>query len=51
MAEDARNLTTNSTGARVSLALIEKLSVAALCARPVNSGVMPLPVNHIGVFE
>ena len=31
-------LTTHSTGARVSLPFIINLSVAALCARPVNSG-------------
>ena len=35
----AARLTTHSTGARVSLAFIENLSVAGLCARPVNSGV------------
>ena len=34
-----RNLTTHSTGARVSNPLIVELAVAALCARPVNSGV------------
>ena len=34
-----RNLTTHSTGARVSISLIVKLAVAGLCARPVNSGV------------
>ena len=33
------HLTTHSTGARVSLSFIEDLSVAALNARPVNSGV------------
>ena len=37
-----RRITTHSTGARVSLALIVNLSVLALRARPVNSGVMPL---------
>ena len=38
-----RSLTTHWTGARVSLAFIVNLSVPALCARPVNSGVMRLP--------
>src|SRR5215213_6651889 len=35
----ARNLTTHSTGARISRSFIEKLPVPALHARPVNSGV------------
>jgi hypothetical protein len=35
----ARNLTTHSTGARVSRSLIVELSLAVLNARPVNSGV------------
>jgi len=34
-----RNLTTHSTGARVSMSFIENLCVSALIARPVNSGV------------
>jgi hypothetical protein len=34
-----RNLTTHSTGARVSISLIVELAVAVLSARPVNSGV------------
>jgi hypothetical protein len=34
-----RNLTTHSTEARVSQSVIEKLSVAVLNARSVNSGV------------
>jgi hypothetical protein len=34
-----RRLTTHSTGARVSLAFIENLTVSALNARPVNSSV------------
>ena len=33
------SITTHSTGARVSLPFIVNLSVATLCARPVNSGV------------
>jgi hypothetical protein len=33
------NITTHSTGARVSSPLIVNLSVSVLCARPVNSGV------------
>jgi hypothetical protein len=36
-----RNLTTHSTGARVSLPFIVNLSVARADARPVNSGVRP----------
>jgi hypothetical protein len=36
---DGRNLTTHSTGARVSRSFIVELAVAGLCARPVNSGV------------
>jgi hypothetical protein len=35
----ARNLTTHSTGARISLDFIVNLPVMALNARPVNSGV------------
>jgi hypothetical protein len=35
----ARNLTTHSTGARVSKFLIVELAAARLNARPVNSGV------------
>src|SRR3982751_2440903 len=43
-----RNLTTHSTGARVSELLIVELAVAVLCARPVNSGVMsPLRIDTI----
>ena len=41
---DGRNLTTHSTGARVSNPFIVKLCIPALCARPVNSGVRPLSV-------
>jgi hypothetical protein len=37
---DGRNLTTHSTGARVSLPVIVDLAIAGLNARPVNSGVM-----------
>jgi hypothetical protein len=36
---DVRNLTSHSTGARVSVPFIENLSLAQLNARPVNSGV------------
>jgi hypothetical protein len=35
----ARGLTLHSTGARLSMPFIVKLSVTALCARPVNSSV------------
>jgi hypothetical protein len=35
----ARNLTTHSTGARISISFIVNSSLAALNARPVNSGV------------
>jgi hypothetical protein len=45
MAKDGRNLTRHSTGARVGLALIENLSVAALNARPLNSVVRRLPIS------
>jgi hypothetical protein len=37
--DGGRNLTTHWTGARVSRSFIVELAVAALCARPVNSGV------------
>jgi hypothetical protein len=41
-------LTTHSTGARVSDPLIVECVVAALCARPVNSGVTsPLRMDSI----
>jgi hypothetical protein len=36
---DARNLTTHWTGARVSISLIVNLAVVQLNVRPVNSGV------------
>jgi hypothetical protein len=39
-------ITTHSTEARVSMSFIVKLSVPALCARPVNSSVMsPLRID------
>ena len=38
----ARNLTTHSTGARVSLSFIENLNYFGGSSRPVNSGVMLL---------
>jgi hypothetical protein len=40
-----RNLTTHSTEARVSWFLTVKLSIPALIARSVNSGVMPQELN------
>ena len=41
-----RNLTTHSTGARVSWSFIVDLCVPALNARPVNSGVRLLTLAH-----
>jgi len=37
---EVRRLTTHSTGARVSLIFIVNLNLSALCARPVNSGII-----------
>jgi hypothetical protein len=39
-------LTTNSTGARVSLSLMLDLAVAQLNARPVNSGVSHTRIDN-----
>jgi hypothetical protein len=41
-------ITTHWTEARVSLDVIEKLPISALCARPVNSGVGRLHGFNIG---
>src|SRR4051812_30606173 len=46
MRQSMGGLTTHSTGARVSLPLMLDLAVSALCARPVNSSVMPLRSNR-----